>query len=194
MQQPLPHTDPLLLKQISEGDESAFGRLFHSWQPLLAGYIYKVTESRPLTEEIVQDVFLKIWQTRETLANITHFKSYLFVISRNHALNVVQKNMRQLLQQKAYEQSGQAIGNTGPSSEELAGLTLIDVAVDQLPARRKEVYLLHRHEKLTYQQIADKLGIGRESVKTHLELAMKDISRYVLKHLPAALAFLFLSR
>ncbi|MCK7556527.1 hypothetical protein MKQ70_16490 [Chitinophaga sedimenti] len=56
---------------------------------------------------------------------------------------------------------------------------LLDEAIDQLTERQRQVYLLHRHEKLTYQQIADRLNIGKESVKTHIELAVKHISTHL---------------
>ncbi len=188
------HTEKILLKQVSEGDQAAFARLFHDWHPLLYSYLYRLTESAPMAEEIVQDVFLKIWQTREALSEITSFKAWLFVISRNHALNALQKNMREILRHRTYEREYQATNAREDVPEENASLSLIDEAIDQLPPRRKEVYLLHRHQKLTYHQIADKLGIGRESVKTHLELAVKDITQYVLKRMSVALALLFFSK
>ena len=56
---------------------------------------------------------------------------------------------------------------------------LIDESIHQLSPRQKEVFLLHRYEKLTYQQIADQLGIGRESVKTHLQSALKSITSHI---------------
>jgi RNA polymerase sigma-70 factor (ECF subfamily) len=75
--------------KVAAGNEQAFTELFHRWQSFLATHIYRITESRELAEEIVQDVFLKIWQTRETLSEIQSFKSFLLVVSKNHALNVI---------------------------------------------------------------------------------------------------------
>ena len=61
--------------------------------------------------------------------------------------------------------------------------SLIDEAIDSLPERRKEVYLLSRHERLSYQQIADQLGISKDSVRTHLQLASKDITKFIRERL-----------
>jgi RNA polymerase sigma factor (sigma-70 family) len=167
-----------LLLKVAEADEAAFRELYLHWQPLLATFILRITKSRESTAEIIQDVFLKIWLTREALNEVENFKSYLFIISRNHALNAFQKSMREV---KRIDQLGRSISRESNEIDEnkLVHLTLVDEAIDHLTERRKQVYLLHRHQKLTYIQIGDQLGISRESVKTHLELAIKSITQYL---------------
>lgn len=166
-----------LLAAIAAGNEAAFSDLFRHWQPFLAAHIFRVTESKHITEEIVQDVFLKIWQTRETLSEIQNFKGYLLVVSKNMAINALQKVAREFKNLDKYTKESKI----GEEEVDPSGYyySLIDEAIDQLSSRQKEVYLLHRHQRLTYQQIADQLGIGKESVKTHIELAVKNISGYV---------------
>lgn len=179
-----------LLRRVAQGDEDAFRRMYYQFQPFLATHIFRIADSRELSEEIVQDVFLKIWQTRENLYEIRSFKAYLLVISKNHALNAIKKIAREFSMLSNY-----TLENKTPENEDYksAYYSLLDEAIDHLSARQKEVYLLSRHERLTYQQIANKLGIGKESVKTHIELAIKNISEYVKKRLSvAALFFLFL--
>jgi len=97
------HNERDLLLQVSEGNEIAFRQLFLHWHQLLAGYILRITESRELTEEIVQDVFLKIWMTRETLSEINNFKHYLLVVSRNQAFDVLKKQLKEQQHKKKYE-------------------------------------------------------------------------------------------
>lgn len=184
------HTDEELLQEVAAGDEHSFARLFHEWQPFLSTHIYRITESRELTEEIVQDVFLKIWQTRETLTEIRNFKGYLLVVSKNHALNALKKIAREFQNWDKWARENKP----GEEPEDLrqSYYSLIDEAVDQLSERQKQVYLLHRHQRLTYQQIADELGIGKESVKTHIELAVKHISVYVKGRIGMAIILLLL--
>ncbi|WP_372490119.1 RNA polymerase sigma factor [Chitinophaga sedimenti] len=67
--------------------------MFHQWQPFLSTHIYRITESRELTEEIVQDAFLKIWQTRETLPDVRNFRSYLIVISKHQGIECPPENI-----------------------------------------------------------------------------------------------------
>lgn len=179
-----------LLRRVAQGYEDAFRRLYNQFQPFLATHIFRITDSRELTEEIIQDVFLKIWQTRENLYEIRSFKAYLLVISKNHALNAIKKIAREFDLLSKY-----ALENKPAEMEDYksAYYSILDEAIDNLSTRQKEVYLLSRHERLTYQQIADKIGIGKESVKTHIELAIKNISEYVKKRLSvAALFILFL--
>ncbi|MBO9731557.1 MAG: sigma-70 family RNA polymerase sigma factor [Chitinophaga sp.] len=151
--------------------------MFEQWHPLLATHIYRVTQSRPLTEEIVQDVFLKIWNNRETLGDIRHFWSWLLVISRNHALNALQRKAREYKHWEQWVKDNATEANSIDPTHSF--YTLIDEAIDQLSPRQKEIYLLHRHERMTYQQIAVHLNIGRETVKTHLESATRAISKHV---------------
>ena len=89
------YTDKELLRQVAEGDETAFKHLYLQWHQLLAGYVFRITESRVLTEEIVQDVFMNIWRVRETLAEINNFKHFLLVVSRNRAFDVLKKQLKE---------------------------------------------------------------------------------------------------
>ncbi len=176
-----------ILLQVAAGNETAFGELYRYWQPQLAFFILRFTGSKELTAEIVQDVFLKLWLSREALTDIGQFKSYLFVMSRHHAINAFRKTMRELRQSRDWEQSQS--NDTGDKTEDPL-LSVVDEAIEQLSPRQKEVYLLHRHQRLTYLQIAEKLGIGRESVKTHLELAVKAITKYLQQRMILAIAVL----
>lgn len=164
--------------------------LFRQWQPFLSTHIYRITESRELTEEIVQDVFLKIWQTRETLSDIQNFKGYLLVVSKNHAINALQKLAREFRNLEKWVKENKETGEEPDLKQSF--YSLLDEAVDQLSERQREVYLLHRHQRMTYQEIADHLGIGRESVKTHIELAVKHIKVYVQGKVAVAIIFLLL--
>lgn len=182
------YNEPEILKQVAEGNETAFKQLFHVWQPFLATHIYRVTESAVITEEIVQDVFLKIWQTKETLVAIHNFKAYLLVVSKNHAINTLQKIARDFARQQKYAQQFSVTEETDSSQ---LYYSLIDEAIEQLSPRQKEIFILSRQHKKTYLQIAEQLGIGRESVKTHLGLAVKHITHHVKTRL-AGLFILFM--
>lgn len=194
----LPYDEATVLARVAGGDEPAFTLLFETWEPHLSAYIFRITRSKESTAEIVQDVFLKIWLAREALHDVVNFRAYLFVISRNHAINVLKKTMRDI--RNLREWIGEAVqegpgGAQYPFDEPDDSLpTLVDEAIEQLSPRQKEVYLLHRHQRLSYNQIAERLGIGRESVKTHMELAIKGLTRYLKgKITPALLCILLLS-
>lgn len=180
------YNETKLLQQVADGNEAAFTKLFYYWQPFLTTHINRITESKPLTEEIVQDVFLKVWQIREILSEVKNFKSYLLAVSKNHALNSLQKRARETLHRERHALENQSQSEDAIDVKDIY-YSLVDEAIDKLSARQKEIYLLHRHQRFTYQQIADQLGIGKESVKTHLQLAVSAISKYVKLKLVVAM-------
>lgn len=171
-----PYDEKTLFKLVAAGDQAAFSELFYEWHPFLASHIFRIIESKPVTEEIVQDVFLKIWETREKLSGILNFRGYLLTISKNMAINALQKKAREFRILEKYAKESSVVEEIDPDA---AYYSLIDEAIDYLSPRQKEIYLLHRHRRMTYQEIADHLGIGKESVKTHLQLAVSAISKGV---------------
>lgn len=183
------YNEPAILREVSGGSEAAFKILFHHWQPFLSSHIYRITESAVITEEIVQDVFLKIWQTREVMEQVENFKAYLLVISKNHAINTLQKIARDFARQQQYTKSYHEPGEDDHSQ---VYFSLIDEAIEQLSPRQKEVFILARQHQKSYQQIATLLGIGKESVKTHLGLAVKQITRHVKSRLATLLLLFFM--
>lgn len=176
---------------VAGGSEIAFRNLYNKWQPVLSTFIFRISKSRDISAEIVQDVFLKIWNNRKGLTEIDNFKSYLFVACKNHALNALRKSMREI--QLLVEIETDIENRTFHSNDDdnSSYFILLDESIDKLSKRQKEIYLLHKHERLTYQQIADKLGIGKESVKTHLDLAIKSIYKSLKNRIAI---FLILSR
>ncbi|WP_315822286.1 RNA polymerase sigma-70 factor [Paraflavitalea speifideaquila] len=175
-----------LLLQVSEGDENAFAQLFRAYHNLLADYIMRITESEQLTQEIVQDVFLKIWINRHSLPTIDCFKAYLMVVARNHAFNCLKQIAREKNRKKEWANSvlHLALNNTNeppfPDPSQL-----IDEAVELLPRRQKNVYLLSRKEGISQEAIAQKLNISHETVKKHMVLAL----RFLKNHLRANIRF-----
>jgi RNA polymerase sigma-70 factor (family 1) len=177
---------------VANGDEMAFRKLYDQYHQVLATYIYRLTRSMAETEEIVHDVFLKLWMTRETLHGIDNVKAYLFVISRNHALNVIKKRIRQLFRSRQWQKE-MAEEEAKDEKGELL-YSLVDQAIDQLPPQQKKVFLLARYERLTYEEVGVKLGISRETVKSYLKLATHSITHFIKNHVEISLLILFLHR
>lgn len=171
-----------LLMQVASGDEHAFRQLFMMHHQQLGEHMLRITNSIELAEEVVQDVFLKIWFTRESLGRVDNFKAYLFVISKNHALNCLKKLAKERAVIKQLEEAG-----TGNLHAEITGTdmyyNLLDEAIDQLPPQQQKVYLLSRHGRLKYAEIADQLELSRETVKKYLQIATLSITEYVHEHL-----------
>jgi RNA polymerase sigma-70 factor (ECF subfamily) len=192
-EQPIYNESEILYK-VSQGDENAFRTLMLRWYEPLSAFIFKLTRSEEYLEEIVQDIFFKIWMTRESLAEVKSFKYFLLIIGRNHALNVMKKVLRDRKLKRTFQSEWKPVTEDDDTTlmYQMAA-SLIDEAIDSLPPRRKEVYLLSRHERLTYQEIAEKLNISRESVKTHLKLASESITKFIRAHLTEILILILTS-
>jgi RNA polymerase sigma factor (sigma-70 family) len=175
------HHEKQLLLAVADGDEQAFRRLFTAHHQLLGVHIHRITNSADLAEEVVQDVFLKIWMTRESLTNVHDFKAYLFVISKNHAINCLKKLAKERIEIKKLEES--SINQLMPEANDNMYYNLLDEAIDQLPLQQQKVYLLSRHKRLKYAEIADQLKLSRETVKKYLQIATASITDYVRTHL-----------
>ena len=177
-----------LLLQVAGGDEKAFGRLFYAYYPQLARHVFHLTDSMEMAEEIVQDVFLKIWMTRETLSDIQNFRSFVFVVSKNHTLNALKK----VISERTHKQAWEKEIKLNPSSAEEENIreiqfSLIDHAIHQLPPRQKEIFILSRRDRMKYEEIAKKLGIARTTVKSHLQAATAAIADYIKKNIDKVL-------
>jgi len=165
-----------LLALVAKGDERAFTELFDAYYRQLGEYVYKLTESIEVTEEIVQDVFIKIWLKRETLPELDNFSYYLFILSKNQTLNHLRKKandkVRQLEWLKQFEEEAYMPDDT-PVIEEYR--SLIDDAIEKLPPQQKKVYKMSREERLKHEEIAKILDISPETVKKHIKLALRFI-------------------
>ena len=180
--------DKKLCLQISLGNEQAFQQLFNTYHQQLGTYILRLTNSTALAEEIVLDVFLKIWLNRETLREVQNFKAYLFVVSKNHALNALKKLVKARLAQKGPEEH--YTQNVLAEIEHNPYYSLLDEAIDHLPPQQQKVYLLSRHKRLKYAEIAEKLDLSHETVKKYLQIATASITTYVNANLAASLILL----
>jgi RNA polymerase sigma-70 factor (family 1) len=189
--QVLPCEKELLLR-VACGDEHAFSELFNTHHQLLGTHIYRITDSVELAEEVVQDVFLKIWMSRETLTAVQNFRAYLFVISKNHALNCLRKLTKERIHQKTLEENAMAM-----VPEDTSGLdtyySLLDQAIDHLPPQQQKVYLLSRHNRLKYDEIANQMGLSRETVKKYLQGATHSITSFVQSNIDISVMIIIVS-
>ncbi|WP_316818136.1 RNA polymerase sigma-70 factor [Pedobacter nyackensis] len=176
---PLENED-YVLKKIAEGDERSFAELFHWYSKPLAEFVYKLTDSMDLTEEIIQDSFIKIWLRRETLTDIKNFSGYLYILCRNETLLVLKKIAAKHVSHAAFEK--EVINEL--ELEELANPAdeyrkLIEIAVNKLPEQQQKVYKMSRYERLKHEEIAKALNLSPETVKKHIQLAVQFIRKDV---------------
>jgi RNA polymerase sigma-70 factor (ECF subfamily) len=172
-----PLKDTGILQAIARDDERAFNGLFVEYHQQLGHFVFSVTRSKELTEEIIQDVFVKLWENRQQLPTIKNFSAYLFIITRNHTLNTIRKQIQAKEKQEAIAEH-YALSTDKESVPEDNLYALLDRAVDQLPVQQKKVYLL-RQQGLKNADVAYKLDISVNSVKKYQQWAVQTIVKLV---------------
>lgn len=172
-----------LLAALQQGDPSAFRVLYQRYHSRLYGYSIRVIKSPSLAEEVVHDVFIRVWERRATLRLDSSFKSYLFTINRNLLINLLQRASRE----KAIKAEIARHMPTAHCDPE-AQLTYQDywqqaqLAIAALPPQRRRVFEMCRLQGKSYEETARLLSISPGTVKDHIIKAKKAIGRYLRVH------------
>jgi len=155
-------------------DESSFERFFKANYQLACLIALRYVKSEQIADDIVQEVFVALWQKRDELTIRSSLKSYLFNMVRNRSLNYLrdEKQMDEITE-SAVPSELIDDPNNNFSEEELA--VHISKAIDELPAQCKKVFLLAYHERLTYNEIASTLNLSKNTIKTQMGIAYKMI-------------------
>lgn len=177
------------MQAIAQDDERAFNRLFVEYHQQLGHFVFSVTRSKELTEEIIQDVFVKLWENRQQAPFIKNFPAYLFIITRNHTLNAIRKQAQAKEKQAAIAEHYEGLAEKEPGAEEPL-YALLDSAVDRLPVQQKKVYLL-RQQGLKNADVAYKLDISVNSVKKYQQWATQTIVKLIKAGPFTGIVFLF---
>lgn len=167
-----------LLNAVASGDKGAFTKLFYMFHQELGEFILKLTKSKPIAEEVVQEVFIKVWTHREALSGVKSFRAYLFTVARNHAFNVLRDETRKTFLIEDFERYP-LIDTDNTAVEKEALYAIVEKAVALLPPQQQKVWKLNKEEGLPYQKIAEQLKLSPLTVKRHISLAMASIIRYV---------------
>lgn len=176
-------SDKILVEQLASGSEKAFRCLFDKYHQDIFIFSKSILKLDSLAEEIVQEVFLKVWLKASELNPDLDFKSYIFTIARNLSLNSLRSavNNRKLTEEIFYMNSG--LGK--PSDQILLDeeLEIIRIkAIESLPAKRKEIFILSRTEGKSYNEISNELGISINTVKVQMSKALDTLRKYIQIH------------
>jgi RNA polymerase sigma-70 factor (family 1) len=164
-----------LLYELSQGNELAFTKLYNEYKNVVFSTALKITKSRILAEEVVQDVFLKIWQNHENLAEITSIENYLFIISRNHIFDMIKKIARDTSIVVDTNYKSTSTNDTEDAIKDDQYNVILNQIVDQLPPQQQKIYKMAKWDGLSHQKIGEDLGISTETVKKHMAQALKFV-------------------
>jgi RNA polymerase sigma-70 factor (family 1) len=178
-----PYDENDLLLQASTGDRQAFTQLYKAYLNNCYNYIFLFTKSQEETGEILQEVFVKIWEGREKLANVQSFKNYLLKSAKNKLLDHVRKEQirhRVLTEIKRNNSIVQETTNDDFAYREY--YRIVQQAIEKLPPKRKLIFRLNTENGLSHNEIAEQLNISKSVVKNQLYKACDFVRQYLSKH------------
>lgn len=176
-----------LLESLSEGDSKAFDILFISYYPKVKKYINGFIHDEVESENISQDIFMKLWDNRQNAKNIINFNSYLYVVSRNESLKVIAKSLK-------YRDISEVVNIYDPESTDNDTFynELVDVIqheIDKMPERQKQVFEMSRRDGMSNDEISKTLNISKRTVEKHICNALSDLKKVLLIYIATLIYF-----
>ena len=166
-----------LMQQIAAGNEQSFRQLYDFYYKKLFHFAFAIVQIKEAAEEIVEDVFIKIWNIRQSLTGIHNIKVYLYTAIKNTSLNFLAKKAKENITQPfdcinidlAEANSPEALMITADLHKK------IQHAIDELPPRCKIIFKLVREDKLKYKEVAEILNISVNTIDAQMAIAIKKI-------------------
>lgn len=172
-----------LVIRLIDGDEDAFCELYAAYKNRLLYFAMKFVKSREFAEDIFQDAFTVVWQSRRFINPDASFSSYLYTIVRNRILNQI-RDMSNEDQLKEHILS-QAVDASNDTKSEILLNDLKEIigrALEQLTPRQREVFKMSRDLQMSHKEIADALGVSVNTVQEHISVSLKVIRSYLTKY------------
>ena len=180
-----------LLFSLQKGNRAAFKTIFDLYHNKVHRFVHSLTKSDYVTEEIVQEVFIKIWTNRETLRPELSFEAFLFTIARNATYNYLRGMANQ---QALKEEFWKNINESNKQTEDTLLLaeyeTIVEGILQNIPNQKRSIFILSRYQGKSNQEIADLLGISQKTVKNHLWATLQIIRRQLEPHLESVYCLL----
>ena len=178
------HIDDELVREIVQGDQKAFERLFHLYYKRLCQFAFLFLHSKELSEEAVSDVFVNVWFKREQLAPVRNICSYLYTAVRNQAIDCQRTELAHAQDDiDVYELE---IEYPEPLADEVMEREqfheLLQKAFDTLPERCRMIARMHFNDQLQYKEIADILGLSRKTVEAQIAIAKHKVQEILKKY------------
>ncbi len=176
------HNEKELLSRIAESDRKAFTELYSTHYPLLFKYLLFVTRSKDHANELIQDIFTKVWVKRSALMGVQSFENYLFTMAKNRLFDLRKQagHRKQALSAMRNREEKTASVFDEILFKEYTKLAL--QAFNKLRGRRREIFFLNAHHELTAREIAGRLGLPLTAVKKHLFEAKHFVRNFLMEH------------
>ena len=175
--------DAELMLRVREGDDTSFGLLLERHRGPVVHFLYRMVQNPSVSEELAQEVFLRVYRSRATYEPTAKFTTWLFRIATHLALNWVRDGKKEKGQESLDEQvvdgDDRQVPDRQPTIEQemlyQAKMSEVRQAIDALPAKQRAAVLMHKYEELEYAQIARALSCSESAVKSLLFRAYESL-------------------
>jgi RNA polymerase sigma-70 factor (ECF subfamily) len=179
--------EAVLLLRLKEGDEEAFPSLFYMFKDKLYGFLLGLAASHEIAEDMVQDVFMRIWQKRAEFAHVENLNGYIFRIAQNHAIDQMRKTANDIIlfNSEYVDQPDTSTPNPIDLLMDKELSVAINEAIERLTPQQKKVFTYHRIDGLPHEEIARKMKLSISTVQNHMQRALVSVKAYLEEHYPA---------
>jgi RNA polymerase sigma-70 factor (ECF subfamily) len=175
--------DAQLMLRVREGDESSFALLLNQHRRPVVHFLFRMVQNQAISEELAQEVFLRVYRSRATYEPTAKFTTWLFRIATHVALNSIRDRKyergQESLEEETIEGVGRQIADRRPTVEHRmvteARLDEIRKAIDDLPPKQRAAVVMHKYHELDYDQISAALGISGSALKSLLFRAYETL-------------------
>lgn len=188
--------EPALLAALARGDEAAFTAIYQRYHPLIYTYALGFLKLPELAEDLVHEVFMKIWTMRDQIAIQSSLSAYLYRACRNHAINSLQRIAadRELRQAVIRRLEAQLDDDLSEAARLQHYEDLLNQSLAAMPSQRRRVYELCRRQGMSYDEAAAVLGISRNTVKEHVAKALRFLRKDLLSRRDLVLLIVLLEK
>ncbi|MGX5816841.1 RNA polymerase sigma factor [Chitinophaga lutea] len=183
-------TDQLLLSRVAAGDTQAFGRLMELYHPVPYQTALRLLDDTWQAEDVVQEIFLKVWLNRDRLGDILNFRAWLITVTTRQVYDHLRSRQRETEQREQWQRELNVPAETEAPSE-LA--ELVHQAKQRLSPKQLTAFSLIKEQGYSRDEAAGIMQISPETVKTHLELAMRSIRAFCLRRLDPGVSALVMA-
>jgi len=177
-----PHSDLALFKLMSQGDQEAFTILYRKHHQGVYNFLLRMIKVPVLAEDLMQDVFLKIWEDCQNIHVTVSFSSYLYQAARHKAIDALRRIAHEpVLEDEVRHRLASGLDDfMHPAYEWRQYEYLLNQAIEALPPQRRRAFELVRQEGKKYEEAAALMGITRNTLKQHISLAVKSIRQFLM--------------
>lgn len=175
------YNEPVLLSKLREGDQRAFKRLYDHFKMGLANSLVRVLRDDELAKDVLQELFIRIWNNRETIDPQLSFKAYLYRIAQNLVVDYYRKAARDKSLQALMLQEEGWYSHVEEQLDKKENAAMLHALLQKLPEQQRRAYVLHKIEEKSHQEISEIMQISASTVNKHIHYAHRFVKAQLIQ-------------